>query len=156
MAATTPVTDWATDFDVLDPSYVEDPFRIWKDLRKTCPIAHTDRRGSNWLPDPVRRRHRDSPRHRALQLAQGGGDPLPGGRTGTGRPRARARPAPDLRRSASPHLDPPAAAALVLAQPRGDGTSRSLASCAGSSWTVSQDPAAPTPPSSTPSRSRSA
>jgi cytochrome P450 len=50
MARTTPVTDWATDFDVLDPSYVEDPFSIWSTLRATCPIAHTDRRGSNWLP----------------------------------------------------------------------------------------------------------
>jgi cytochrome P450 len=50
MTATTPVTDWATDFEVLDPSYVEDPFPIWKDLRQKCPIAHTDRRGSNWMP----------------------------------------------------------------------------------------------------------
>lgn len=52
LAVTTahPVYDWATDFDVLDPSYVEDPFGIWRDLRLTCPIAHTDRRGSNWLP----------------------------------------------------------------------------------------------------------
>ena len=50
MARTAPVTDWATDFDVLDPSYVEDPFSIWSTLRASCPIAHTDRRGSNWLP----------------------------------------------------------------------------------------------------------
>jgi cytochrome P450 len=44
-----PVVDWATDFDVMDPAYVEDPFSIWDDLRKTCPIAHTDRRGGAWL-----------------------------------------------------------------------------------------------------------
>jgi hypothetical protein len=44
------VSDWARDFDVLDPRYVADPFGIWDDLRVTCPIAHTDRRGSNWLP----------------------------------------------------------------------------------------------------------
>ncbi|MGO9343373.1 MAG: cytochrome P450, partial [Acidimicrobiales bacterium] len=50
MASGSPVTDWATDFDVLDPSYIEDPFSIWSALRKSCPIAHTDRRGSNWLP----------------------------------------------------------------------------------------------------------
>jgi cytochrome P450 len=50
MARTAPVSDWATDFDVLDPSYIEDPFSIWRVLRTTCPIAHTDRRGSNWLP----------------------------------------------------------------------------------------------------------
>ena len=45
-----PVEDWATDFDVLDPGYVEDPFSVWDALRLGCPIAHTDRRGSTWLP----------------------------------------------------------------------------------------------------------
>jgi cytochrome P450 len=50
MTTTEPVRDWATDFDVLDPGYVEDPFRVWSDLRQSCPIAHTNRRGSNWLP----------------------------------------------------------------------------------------------------------
>ena len=45
-----PVTDWKTDFDVLDPSYVNDPFSIWDDLRQSCPVAHTDRRGPTWLP----------------------------------------------------------------------------------------------------------
>jgi cytochrome P450 len=50
MPRTAPVSDWSRDFDVLDPRYVADPFAIWDDLRTTCPIAHTDRRGSNWLP----------------------------------------------------------------------------------------------------------
>jgi len=50
MARTSPVTDWAVDFDVLDAQYVADPFGIWDELRKRCPIAHTDRRGSTWLP----------------------------------------------------------------------------------------------------------
>src|SRR6202034_1213375 len=50
MARTAPVDDWASDFDILDPGYIADPFRIWDELRRTCPIAHTDRRGSNWLP----------------------------------------------------------------------------------------------------------
>ena len=50
MARTAPVSDWATDFDVLDPGYIADPFRIWDGLRSGCPIAHTERRGSNWLP----------------------------------------------------------------------------------------------------------
>jgi len=45
-----PVTRWDTDFDVLSPEYVADPFRIWDELRPTCPVAHTDRRGSTWLP----------------------------------------------------------------------------------------------------------
>jgi hypothetical protein len=50
MPKTAPVTDWASDFDVLDPRYVTDPFTIWDDLRTSCPIAHTDRRISSWLP----------------------------------------------------------------------------------------------------------
>jgi cytochrome P450 len=45
-----PVSRWDTDFDVLDPAYVSDPFTIWDDLRRTCPVAHTERRGSTWLP----------------------------------------------------------------------------------------------------------
>jgi cytochrome P450 len=47
---TAPVVAWSDDFDVLDPSYIADPFGIWAELRGTCPIAHTDRRGSTWLP----------------------------------------------------------------------------------------------------------
>jgi hypothetical protein len=50
MTDTPPVARWDTDFDVLSPEYVEDPFRIWDELRRTCPVAHTDRRGSTWLP----------------------------------------------------------------------------------------------------------
>jgi hypothetical protein len=50
MTRTAPVSNWATDFDVLDPDYIADPFGIWDDLRSSCPIAHTGRRGSNWLP----------------------------------------------------------------------------------------------------------
>ncbi len=44
------VKDWATDYDVLDPAYVRDPFPIWDELRDRCPIAHTDRWGGSWLP----------------------------------------------------------------------------------------------------------
>jgi cytochrome P450 len=47
---TAPVSDWSRDFDVLDAGYISDPFTIWDELRATCPIAHSDRRGSNWLP----------------------------------------------------------------------------------------------------------
>jgi len=47
---TEPVTDWATDFDVLDPGYVEDPFGVWDQLRDACPVASTQRRGQTWLP----------------------------------------------------------------------------------------------------------
>jgi cytochrome P450 len=44
------VRDWATDFDVLESSYVAEPFGVWDDLRTRCPIAHSSRRGSDWLP----------------------------------------------------------------------------------------------------------
>ena len=45
-----PVSNWATDFDVLDQQYVNDPFSIWAVLRDECPMAHTDRWGGSWLP----------------------------------------------------------------------------------------------------------
>lgn len=45
-----PVTDWATDYDIMDPDYVRDPAPYWDDLRERCPIAHTDRWGGSWMP----------------------------------------------------------------------------------------------------------
>jgi cytochrome P450 len=45
-----PVTDWATDFDHTDPAWVADPYPIWKELRRTCPVAHSKRYGGAWLP----------------------------------------------------------------------------------------------------------
>lgn len=53
MTATDPcsdVQDWASDFDILDPDYVADPAPVWADLRERCPVAHTERYGSTWLP----------------------------------------------------------------------------------------------------------
>ncbi len=47
---TEPVTDWASDYDIFDPQYVNDPYGIWDELRETCPMAHTDRWGGSWLP----------------------------------------------------------------------------------------------------------
>jgi cytochrome P450 len=44
-----PVADWATDFDVMDPAYIADPFSIWDELRQSCPVAHTERRHGAWL-----------------------------------------------------------------------------------------------------------
>jgi cytochrome P450 len=43
MAKRTPVSDWTTDWDHLDERWVEDPFPVWDEMRKRCPIAHTDR-----------------------------------------------------------------------------------------------------------------
>ena len=45
-----PVKDWATDYDIFDEEYVKDPYPVWKELRGSCPIAHTTRWGGSWLP----------------------------------------------------------------------------------------------------------
>ncbi|MET0577263.1 MAG: cytochrome P450 [Ilumatobacteraceae bacterium] len=45
-----PVTDWATDYDVLDPGYVVHPYDVWAELRTGCPVAHSDRWGGSWMP----------------------------------------------------------------------------------------------------------
>ncbi len=45
-----PVSDWESDFDILSPDYVTDPGPFWDTIRQGCPIAHTDRYGSTWLP----------------------------------------------------------------------------------------------------------
>jgi hypothetical protein len=43
MSARAPVQDWATDFDHTDPAWNDDPYPLWDDLRKRCPIAHSER-----------------------------------------------------------------------------------------------------------------
>ncbi len=50
MRARPPVTDWATDFDHLDPRWVTDPFPIWDEMRTACPIAHTERFQGVYFP----------------------------------------------------------------------------------------------------------
>ncbi|HET9969024.1 MAG TPA: cytochrome P450 [Streptosporangiaceae bacterium] len=45
-----PVEDWATDFDHTDPAWTADPYPIWADLRRRCPVARTGRYGGTWLP----------------------------------------------------------------------------------------------------------
>jgi cytochrome P450 len=47
---TGPVSDWATDFSHTELEWAADPYRIQDDLRRRCPIAHTDRFGGAWLP----------------------------------------------------------------------------------------------------------
>lgn len=42
--------NWATDYDVVDPDFVRDPYPVYEDLRGTCPVAHTDRWGGSWMP----------------------------------------------------------------------------------------------------------
>ena len=68
MAPTRPVTDWTTDYDILDDDYVADPYPIWDDLRQQCPIAHSDRWGGSWLPTRYVDVASDRPRRGRLQL----------------------------------------------------------------------------------------
>jgi cytochrome P450 len=44
------VADWATDFDHTDAHWVADPYPIWDELRRTCPVAHSERYGGTWMP----------------------------------------------------------------------------------------------------------
>jgi hypothetical protein len=66
MSARPPVTDWTSDFDHLDPARVEDPHPIWDDLRRTCPIAHTDRFGGCLFSITVQGHSGGRIRHRAF------------------------------------------------------------------------------------------
>jgi cytochrome P450 len=47
---TGPVSDWATDFSHMEPEYAAGAIEIWDDLRRRCPVAHTERFGGAWLP----------------------------------------------------------------------------------------------------------
>ena len=156
MTHTAPVKDWATDFDVLDPRYVADPFSIWDELRQTCPIAHTDRRRSSWLPtryEDVTAIAHDIEHFSSLKVAVIPGDededpPIRG-------PQPRVRAAAHLGRPAAAHLDAPAAAAVVLAQAGRQLRAADPRAVPRAASTGSPTRAAPTPPRTTPSRSRS-
>jgi len=50
MSTRPPVHDWASDFDHTDPGWVGDPYPIWAELQRECPVAHTERFGGAWLP----------------------------------------------------------------------------------------------------------
>ena len=44
-------TNWITDYDIFDPDFVRDPYPAMHEIRESaCPVAHTDRWGSSWMP----------------------------------------------------------------------------------------------------------
>lgn len=45
-----PTSDWGRDLDILDDRYVADPAPMWEELRSSCPIAFSERRGRVWMP----------------------------------------------------------------------------------------------------------
>ena len=112
---TPPVTDWTSDFDVMDPGYVEDPFPIWDELRKTCPVARTERRTGAWLLTTYADVTAAAHDIEHFSLARGWCDrQRPGRRRRAQRDPLRA-PA-HLRGPAAAHLDPTAPSPLVLAR----------------------------------------
>ncbi|MGN6411042.1 MAG: cytochrome P450 [Nitrobacter sp.] len=50
MSSPAPVTDWVHDFDHTDPTWTENPYPIWDELRTKCPVAHTNRFLGVYLP----------------------------------------------------------------------------------------------------------
>ncbi|NEK56843.1 cytochrome P450 [Geodermatophilus sabuli] len=42
--------NWASDFDLFDPAYVEDPYSDWVQMRAQCPVARSERYGGAVLP----------------------------------------------------------------------------------------------------------
>jgi cytochrome P450 len=50
MGERSPVVDWTRDFDHNHPDWSSDPHAIWHDLRRRCPVAHTDRYRGVYLP----------------------------------------------------------------------------------------------------------
>lgn len=46
-----PVADLTTDYDIMDPAFIRDPFPAFDEIRESaCPIAHTERWGGSWMP----------------------------------------------------------------------------------------------------------
>ncbi|MBR0694543.1 cytochrome P450 [Bradyrhizobium lablabi] len=45
-----PVTDWVHDFDHTDPTWTENPFPIWEQLRAASPVVHTERFLGCYMP----------------------------------------------------------------------------------------------------------
>ena len=121
MTQPAPVAAWESDFDVLDPAYIADPFTVWDELRTACPIAHTERRGSTWLPtrfDDVTAIAHDIDRFSSLQVAV---IPFQLRPSEEGRePRPALRAPAHLGRPTPAHMDAAAAVAVVLA-PSGGG-----------------------------------
>jgi len=44
------VHDWMNDFDVLEPSFMQDPAPMYAEIRSHEPVARTERWGGAWMP----------------------------------------------------------------------------------------------------------
>jgi cytochrome P450 len=45
-----PRPDWATEFDHTSDAYAAVAPEVWDELRRACPVAHSDAHGGVWLP----------------------------------------------------------------------------------------------------------
>ena len=94
MSERAPVTDWLTDWDHLDPRWVEDPFPIWEDIRAVQMPDRPHRPVQGRLSaDPLRRHPRHRLRSRALLLPPGDRARQPAARRGRRRAAHHLRPA---------------------------------------------------------------
>src|SRR5207248_6318703 len=140
-----PVTDWASDFDHLDPAWVDNPYPIWDELRQKCPIAHTDRfMGVYFLSryEDVRAVADDTEHfssRRGVAIREG---------------RPQVRPAPPLPRTRLPTAPKRNCCCRRLRLTRSDVTSRKPGQSAANCSNASPAAAAPTAPSTTHRRSR--
>jgi cytochrome P450 len=73
--------NWATDFDLFDPVYLDEPYSTWSAMRAECPVARTARRGGAVLPvrhDEVARIAHDPETFSSRVLEATGPVPAPG------------------------------------------------------------------------------
>jgi hypothetical protein len=74
MSKRQPATNWSTDFDHLDPRWIENPYPIWDELRQSCPIAHTERFMGAYFPSRYEDVRESQPpscsRHANMKLAR--------------------------------------------------------------------------------------
>ena len=156
MTQTAPVTDWATDFDVMDPAV---PGRSLQHLGPVArDLSDSPHRAAQEQLDAARATTTSPPSPTTsstsarvkVAVIPGDEDADPEEFDG---PEPRVRAAPDLGGPAAAHVDPPSPLAVVLAHSASTATCRSPATCAAACSTGSPARATPTRPPTMPSRS---
>ena len=109
---------WDTDFDVLSPAYVDDPFSIWDELRTDLPGRPHRPAGQHVAARPGTRTWSTWPTTSSTSARSRSRSSRSTAKRARGaRPALRA--APHLGRPAPAHLDPAPPAAVVLPPPGG-------------------------------------
>jgi cytochrome P450 len=82
VAAHEPVSDWCSDYDIVDPDFARDPFPVWAELRQSCPVAHSERWGGSWMltrHDDLSAVAHDSEHFSSISVSVSGNKPGMGG-----------------------------------------------------------------------------